>query len=260
MNRLAVRPENPPAIMRPSRQPAAGYAEAAVEELVREHAPLVRRMALQICSRMPASVELDDLVQEGMLGLLDAARRWRPTPQGTPFGVYARHRVRGAIYDSLRRRDALPRYQRDRLRQAEDMEQALTAELGRAVSDEELASALGITPEALRTLTEQGLVASIIEDAPELEEPMADARDDPFESTALREMAERMAPALETLPEKEQQVMALHYAEHLSFRDIAFVLSLTPGRISQLHTQALRRLRQILVAEPVTQRRASSPP
>jgi RNA polymerase sigma factor for flagellar operon FliA len=232
--------------MRPSRQPAAGYAEAAVEELVREHAPLVRRMALQICSRMPASVELDDLVQEGMLGLLDAARRWRPTPQGTPFGVYARHRVRGAIYDSLRRRDALPRYQRDRLRQAEDMEQALTAELGRAVSDEELASALGITPEALRTLTEQGLVASIIEDAPELEEPMADARDAPFESTAL--------------PEKGQQVMALHYAEHLSFRDIAFVLSLTPGRISQLHTQALRRLRQILVAEPVTQRRASSPP
>jgi RNA polymerase sigma factor FliA len=233
--------------MRASRRSTAVYAEAAADELVREHAVLVRRIALQVCSRMPPSVELDDLVQEGMLGLLDAARRWRPAPDGTPFGAYARHRIRGAIYDALRRRDLLPRYQRDRLRQVEEAEQALGAELGRAPSEDEVAAALGLSTQALRLLHEQATAAALVDAEPApADEPLTDERDDPFEHTALREMAARLAPALQRLPEKEQQVMALHYLEHLSFRDVAAVMSLTPGRISQLHTQALKRLRVAL--------------
>jgi len=229
----------------------AGYAAAGEEDLVREHAPLVRRIALQICSRMPASVELDDLVQEGLLGLLDAARRWKPGPDGVPFVVYARHRIRGSIYDGLRRRDLLPRYQRERLKDAQEAETTLTATLGRAPSDEEVASALGTTAQALRLMHEQAAAAAWSDAEPTAADPQTDPSDDPSERVAMRQLAGRLAPALQTLSVKEQQVLSLHYGEHLSFREVAFVMTLTPGRISQLHSQALRRLRAAITGEAI---------
>ena len=112
------------AMLRP--RGAVAYAAGSLDEVVRENAPLVRRIASQIGSRLPASIELDDLVQEGMLGLLDAAQRWQPQVSGAPFGVYARLRIRGAIYDWLRGNDLLPRHQRDKLRAAQEARPAQT--------------------------------------------------------------------------------------------------------------------------------------
>lgn len=219
------------------------YAAGHIDDVVREHAPLVRRIASQVGSRLPASVEVDDLVQEGMLGLLDAAQRWQPQAGGAPFGAYARLRIRGAMYDWLRGNDLLPRHQRDRLRAAQDAVTALEHQLGRPPEDAEVAAALGISLADYRSLLEGAVSINVVDEMAELDEPVADERSDPMESAAQRQTVQRLLPLLAQLPPKEQQVLALHYAEHLSYREIAFVMDLTVGRISQLHSQAMLRLR-----------------
>jgi len=218
------------------------YASGHIDDVVREHAPLVRRIASQVASRLPASVEVDDLVQEGMLGLLDAAQRWQPQAGGAPFGAYARLRIRGAMYDWLRGNDLLPRHQRDRLRAAHAVT-ALEHQLGRPPEDAEVAAALGISLADYRSLLEGAVSINVVDEMAELDEPVADERSDPMESAAQRQTVQRLLPLLAQLPPKEQQVLALHYAEHLSYREIAFVMDLTVGRISQLHSQAMLRLR-----------------
>jgi RNA polymerase sigma factor for flagellar operon FliA len=229
------------AALRPRR--AEAYAAGNIDEIVREHTPLVRRLAFQIGSRLPASIELDDLVQEGMLGLLDAARRWQPQAGGAPFGAYARLRVRGAIYDWLRGNDLMPRHQRDKLRAAQEAVTALEHSLGRPPEDAEVAAAMGISAADYRSLLDGAVSINIVDEMPESDEPESDARSDPLEQAALRETMQRLLPLLPLLPLKEQQVLALHYNEHLSYREIAFVMDLTGGRISQLHSQAMLRLR-----------------
>lgn len=236
------------ALLRPRRTEA--YAAGTVEAVIAEHAPLVRRIALQIGSRMPASIELDDLIQEGMLGLIDAAQRWQPQASGAPFGVYARLRVRGAIYDWLRGNDLLPRHQRDKLRAAQAAVTALEHSLGRPPDDAEVAAALGLSPMDYRSLLDGAVSISVVDELPESAEPASDERSDPLEQAAMRETMGRLQPLLAQLPTKEQQVLALHYAEHLSYREIAFVMDLTAGRISQLHTQAMLRLRGWLEKPP----------
>lgn len=226
---------------RPRRGQA--YAAGLIDDVVREHAPLVRRIAFQVGSRLPASVELDDLVQEGMLGLLDAAQRWQPQAGGAPFGAYARLRIRGAMYDWLRGNDLLPRHQRDRLRAAQEAVTALEHQLGRPPEDAEVATALGIGVADYRSLLEGAVSINVVDEMAELDEPVADERSDPLESAAQRQTIQRLMPLLAQLPQKEQQVLSLHYAEHLSYREIAFVMDLTVGRISQLHSQAMLRLR-----------------
>ena len=230
------------ALQRPRR--AEAYAAGVlVDELIREHTPMVRRIAFQISSRMPASIELDDLIQEGMLGLLDAVQRWQPQPGGAPFGVYARLRIRGAIYDWLRGNDLMPRHQRDKLRAAQEAVTELSHQLGRPPEDTEVAGKLGLAVQDYHALLEGALSFLVVDELPEAYEPVTDERSDPLEVAALRETVARLQPLLACLPEKEQQVLALHYTEHLSYREIAFIMDLTAGRISQLHTQAMLRLR-----------------
>ena len=219
------------------------YSTGSMDAIVREHAPLVRRIAGQIKSKLPASIELDDLVQEGMLGLLDAASRWQLQDSGAPFGVYARMRVRGAIYDWLRGNDLLPRHQRDKLRSAQEAVTALEHTLGRVPEDAEVAEQLGLPIEEYRAVLEGAVAINVVDELPESAEPPTDERSDPLEQAALRQTMQRLQPLLAQLPVKEQQVLALHYTEHLSYREIAFVMDLTAGRISQLHTQAMLRLR-----------------
>ena len=229
------------ALLRPRR--ADAYAAGTLESVVREHTPLVRRIAYQVGSRLPASIELDDLVQEGMLGLIDAAQRWQPQASGAPFGAYARLRVRGAIYDWLRGNDLLPRHQRDKLKAAQEAVTALEHQLGRPPEDAEVADQLGLGLTDYRALLEGAVSIAIVDEIPEAAEQATDERSDPLEQAALRQTMQRLQPLLQALPTKEQQVLALHYTEHLSYREIAFVMDLTAGRISQLHTQAMLRLR-----------------
>ena len=227
---------------------AEAYCANSMDAVVREHAPLVRRIAGQIKSKLPASIELDDLVQEGMLGLMDAASRWQQHDGGAPFGVYARLRVRGAIYDWLRGNDLLPRHQRDKLRGVQDAVTALEHTLGRVPEDAEVAAQLGLPLDEYRAVLEGAVAINVVDELPESSEPPADMRSDPLEQASLRQTMQRLQPLLSQLPVKEQQVLALHYTEHLSYREIAYVMDLTAGRISQLHTQAMLRLRSGLAS------------
>jgi RNA polymerase sigma factor for flagellar operon FliA len=230
-------------LKRPRRTAGQAYGAGSAEAVVREHASLVRRVAFHVSSRLPASIELDDLVQEGMIGLLDAVQRWQAQPDGAPFAVYARLRIRGAIYDWLRQNDLVPRHQRDKLRAAESAVTTLANELGRQPEDSEVAAALGLDLPGYRDMLEGAVSITVVDALPEDFDQPADESSDPLASAAMRETMERLQPLLANLPEKEQQVLALHYVEHLSYREIGFVMSLTVGRISQLHTQAMLRLR-----------------
>ena len=151
--------------------------------------------------------------------------------------------MRGAIYDWLRGNDLMPRHQRDKLRAAQEAVTALEHSLGRPPEDAEVAAAMGISAADYRSLLDGAVSINIVDEMPESDEPESDARSDPLEQAALRDTMQRLLPLLPLLPLKEQQVLALHYNEHLSYREIAFVMDLTGGRISQLHSQAMLRLR-----------------
>lgn len=217
------------------------YANDNFDDGLRQYAPLVRRIALQIAPRLPASVELDDMIQEGMTGLLDALQRYEPQP-GLSFETYARMRIKGAIYDSFRRDDILPRHQRQRLKSIEEATRELGQRLGRAPEEVEIAEAAGLSIEEYFEVLDSAVSICIMDELPEGIEP-ADDQADPMQMVSLKEHTGRIEKLLQRLPDRERQVIALHYQEQLSYREIAYVMQLTPGRICQLHTQAMVRLR-----------------
>ena len=217
------------------------YQEQNLEESIKQYAPLVKRIARHIASKLSANVEVDDLIQEGMTGLLDALQRYQPQPN-LSFEVYAKTRIRGAIYDSCRQNDILPRHQRDQITALEKTTRKLEQKLGRAPEDSEIAAEAGLSIDDYFAALDSNVNLTPID---ELSDEMlpSDHRQDPMGITSLKQLAGVIELALKKLPEKEQLVVALHYQEELSFRDIAEVLRLTPGRVSQLHTQAMIRIR-----------------
>ena len=217
------------------------YVKDTFDDALKQHAPLVRRIALQIAPRLPASVELDDMVQEGVTGLLDALQRYEPQP-GLNFEAYARMRIKGAIYDSFRRDDILPRHQRQRIKDIEEATRLLGQKLGRAPEETEIAEEAGLSIDEYFDILDNAVSICVMDELPEGIEPQDD-RADPMQVVALKEHTTRIEVILKRLPERERQVLALHYQEQLSYREIAYVMQLTPGRICQLHTQAMVRLR-----------------
>jgi len=227
---------------------AKGYKQSNVDDVgsqLKQYAPIVRRIAMQVASRLPRNVQLDDLVQEGMLGLLDAIKRYEPKP-GASFETYAKARIRGSIYDSLREEDVIPRHVRDKLTQLERTAEELRQVLGRPPEDSEIASHLGISIEEYFAILDSGMTITIVDD--ELPE-VIDESADQSKTLQQKQLAARIEERLKDLPERERLVLALHYQQDLSFREVAYVMELTPGRISQLHTQALIRLRGMLAKE-----------
>jgi RNA polymerase sigma factor for flagellar operon FliA len=221
------------------------YRREQQDALIRTHLPLVRRMAGHLASRLPPSVELDDLMQFGLMGLNDALQRYQ-AQEGVPFEVYARTRIRGAMIDGLRQSDLLPRHVRDRVREAEETVRRLSQTLGRAPEDSEIAEAMSLSLDDYRSLLADAV--SIQYGGDENEGGTSAAELVPDEDTPLslierRDEAKKLAEMLRKLPEREAMIMALHYQEGLTFREVAKVLDLTPGRISQMHTQAILRLR-----------------
>ena len=213
-------------------------------EEMAKYTPLVKRIAYQVASKLPANVEVDDLIQEGLIGLLDALKKYAPQPN-LSFEVYARTRIKGAIYDSCRKNDILPRNQRDDLSRLEKINRQLEQKLGRPPLETEIAEAADISLESYFGIMDRMVNLMPIDDLSDDMLPM-DNSSDPMQSVALSQLAEKLALILKKLPEKEQMVMALHYQEDLSYREIAEVLSLTTGRISQIHTQCMIRIRSHL--------------
>jgi len=225
--------------------PQNAYRREQQDALIRSHLPLVRRMAGHLASRLPPSVELDDLMQFGLMGLNDALQRYQ-AQEGVPFEVYARTRIRGAMIDGLRQADLLPRHVRDRVREAEETVRRLSQTLSRAPEDGEIAEAMSLSLDDYRSLLADAVSIQYGDDDHEGGTSAAELvpdEDTPLSLIERRDEAKKLADMLRKLPEREAMIMALHYQEGLTFREVAKVLDLTPGRISQMHTQAIVRLR-----------------
>jgi RNA polymerase sigma factor for flagellar operon FliA len=216
-------------------------------EQLKQYQPLVRRIASRIGSKLPANVMLDDLIQEGMTGLLDALQRYVPQ-QNQSFEAYASMRIRGAIYDACRKEDILPRNQRDQLDLLEKVTRRLEHTLGRLPTELEIAKEAGVSIDDYFVVIDTFVNVMPIDDVPENLLP-TDFSADPLEKVSGQQFLGQVVDILKTLPEKQRLVMALHYQEDLSYREIAAVLDLTPGRISQLHTQAMISIRALLNIE-----------
>jgi RNA polymerase sigma factor for flagellar operon FliA len=224
------------------------YSNSSLDEDIKKYAPLVKRIAYQIVSRLSANVEVDDLIQEGMTGLLDALQRYKPQPN-LSFEVYAKTRIRGAIYDSCRQNDVLPRHQRDQLTALERATRTLEQKLGRAPEEQEIADEAGLSLEDYFSAMSNMVNLMPLDELPENMMPL-EHNVDPMKHLSMKQVGLRLEEALKVLPKKEQLVMGLHYQEELAFKDIADVLSLTPGRVSQLHSQAMVRIRAHLSKSP----------
>ena len=234
--------------------PAETAGMSTRDRLVMEHVPLVKTLAQRLAQRLPAQVEVSDLMSVGVLGLIDAAGRYKPTI-GVPFDAFARRRVQGAMLDSLRDLDWAPRSLR-RLRR--DVDAALIAarrKLGREPQEAEIAAELGLpvaeyqkTLEQLRTL-DIGAIRSL--DAPSEDgTPRIELCVDPSEGVSAylerQELRVHLSRAIEQLPDRERQILSLYFEEELTLAEIGQVIGVTESRISQLRTLALSRLRTLL--------------
>lgn len=214
------------------------------------HMDVVRYMALRIAGRLPASVEIDDLVHDGIVGLLDAAAKFDPS-RGVRFRTYAEARVRGAILDGLRHRDWRPRSVRRGQRELDEAVGRLTTVNGRAASEEEIADAMGLDLETYRSLLQDVSAGPLLslEDMPPGFDP-GSSGEGPLPGHALerRDLLSALAEELERLPERERRVMELYYHEELNMKEVGAVLGVTESRVCQLHAQAASRLRVALEA------------
>lgn len=240
---------------------AAGQPDR--EQLVQRFVPLVKRIAYHLMARLPASVQFEDIVQNGMIGLLDAMDRYEEG-FGAQFETYATQRVRGAMLDGLRETDWLPRQLRREMRRIEAAVNQLEHAHGRAPSEKELAEALGMPlAEYQKVLGEaRGHKLLYLEDFKSegdedfLERHFVDDEANPLRQLEDRNLREVLVQAIGNLPEREKLMMALYYEEELNLREIGEVMGVTESRVCQLHSQAIARLRsQVLGELPVKKKR-----
>lgn len=227
----------------------AAYREAAragAGELIGRHSELVRRIAHHLAARLPPNVEVDDLIQAGMIGLIEAARQFDPAA-GASFETYASIRIRGAMIDEIRRGDWIPRSVHRRVREAAEATRQIEQREGRAASATEVASAIGMSIDDYGRLMEgaaRGHVLSLDEDAEQRGEPRT-AEHAPAAQVQLEsaEFHSELTEAINGLPERERLILSLYYEQELNLREIGAVLGITESRVCQVHGQAMVRLR-----------------
>jgi RNA polymerase sigma factor for flagellar operon FliA len=229
------------------------YATAEPTDRIRQHAPLVRRLAHHLAARLPASVELDDIIQAGMIGLMDAAARYEEG-HGTQFETFASQRIKGAMLDELRQNDWLPRSVRKTLRQIEKAISRLEQRHSRAPSEEEIARELGISiGDYQRQLAEaRGMELVLFDDLSRsdddeyLERHVPDNSANPSARLEDRRFREALVRGIDLLPEREKLLLSLYYEQEMNFKEIAAVMEVSDSRICQMHGQAVARLRSRL--------------
>ncbi len=223
------------------------------EECLKEYAPLVKRIAHHMMVKLPNSVEVDDIIQAGMIGLLDAASRYDEF-RGAQFETYAAQRIRGAMLDELRGADWLPRSMRRDMRKIEAAIHRLQQVLGRAPIESEIAKEMGVSLQEYQMMLQEARGAQLIY----YEDFHDDDNEDFFERHDLDSDSNPMAllqdgrfkaaliGAIDQLPERERLMMALHYEQDLNLREIGEVMEVSESRVCQLHSQAVARLRSAL--------------
>ncbi|GGC96051.1 RNA polymerase sigma factor FliA [Vreelandella lutescens] len=215
-------------------------------ELLTQYMPLVRRQALTLQVRLPASIELDDLIQAGMVGLLEALGRF-DAAQGATFATFASQRIRGAMMDELRTRDWLPRSVRRSARAVDDAVRRLEQRFGRPPEEGEVARELEMPLSEYQQLlndTNSGQLLPFEELVADGGEPSGDdAGNRLFDQLLDAQQRQTLIEAIEALPEREKLLMALYYQEEMNLKEVGAVLGVTESRVSQLHSQAVSRLR-----------------
>lgn len=221
------------------------------DRLVMEHVGLVKALASRLAHRIPAQVELSELISVGVLGLIDAAGRYRPS-LGVPFDAFARRRIHGAMLDALRELDWAPRSLRKMRRRVDSTVAQLRHDLKREPKEEEIATALDITePEYNRVLdqlrsADLALIKRSSSDGRDELEVAVDPDEGPHAHLERSELRDLLAEAITELPERERQILSLYYHEELTLAEIGQVIGVGESRVSQLRTQAITRLRASL--------------
>lgn len=222
------------------------------DDLVTKHAPLVKRIAYHLMSRLPPSVQADDLIQAGMIGLLEASRNYDAT-QGASFETYAGIRIRGAMLDEIRKHDWAPRSVHRKARKVAEAVRIIENSKGRDARDREVAEVLEMSlDEYHQTLQDvSGYLVLSFEDMGVDEDAIsnyvADHSSTPFDGLQKEDFKRCLGEAISGLPERERMVMTLYYDEELNLREIGAVLGVSESRVSQIHSQALIRLQARLI-------------
>lgn len=218
------------------------------EQLVREHATLVKRIAHHLLGRLPDSVQLDDLIQAGMIGLIEAARKY-DGGKGASFETYAGIRIRGAMLDEIRKGDWAPRSVHRNSRRISEAIKQVESMKGRDADDGEVAAFMGISQEEYHAILQDSASCRLFsfEEVVEKSEAGFDVFEDetpnPLDGIEREDFQRQLADAIRALPEREQLVLALYYDEELNLKEIGAVLGVSESRVSQLHSQAAHRLR-----------------
>jgi RNA polymerase sigma factor for flagellar operon FliA len=223
------------------------------DRLIEKYAPMIKHLALRIAMRLPSHIELEDLINSGVIGLMDAIEKFDPD-KGVRFETYAEFRIRGAILDELRAQDWVSRSVRQKANQLSRAYAELEQKLGRSATDEEVMAELGLDRESFYKLVDRVRSISLINwdeitgreklDGTTGEIPSDFWKGtDPFRDLNIRRVRQVLQNAIEVLPEKERIVVSLYYYADLNMKEIGEVLDITESRISQIHTKAVLRLR-----------------
>ncbi len=245
-------------LLREVKEKGSAIPSSLKEHIVLEHTPLIRYIVNRIAVRLPSHIDLDDLHNTGVIGLMDAIEKYDPD-KNCKFKTYAEFRIKGAILDQLRSLDWVPRSVRQKSRRLERAYGEVEQRLGRSASEEEVADSLGLQLDKFHELLNQvrgislvnleelrgtnsdgdraGSFADIVEDV---------HSENPFASLQLSEMTHVIAETIGTLPEKERLVITLYYYEDLNMKEIGGILGITESRVCQIHTKAMLRLRSKL--------------
>jgi RNA polymerase sigma factor for flagellar operon FliA len=227
--------------------------KADKDHLLTEHMPLVKRLAHHMKAKLPPSVEVDDLIQAGMMGLLDAINRYEET-HGAQFETYAVLRIRGAMLDELRNNDWMPRSTRQNMRKVEAALSSLQQRLGRPPSESEVAKSLKMSLGDYQDLLADSGGHQLVyyEDFHDDDgndsflDRYAVDDDDPLRTLLETDFRQAVIDAIDNLPPREKMLMGLYYEEELNLKEIGAVMGVSESRVSQLHTQAVARLRAAL--------------
>ena len=222
------------------------------EELILKYAPLIKYIANRIAARLPVHIDIHDMINSGVLGLMDAIEKFNPD-KGVKFETYAEYRIKGAILDSLRAMDWVPRSVRKVSTMLENTYADLEKKLGRPATDEEVAEIMNIKVEKLQKLVNRVSNISMISlerdsknsySKQSLLDKLIDKEDTTgFDKLDIEELRNVLANNIELLPEKEKKVISLYYYNEFTMKKIGKILNLTESRVSQIHTKAVLRLR-----------------
>ncbi len=220
--------------------------------LIKQYQPLVRRLAHHMMAKLPASVEVDDLIQVGLIGLADALTRFEAS-QGVQFETFATQRIRGAMLDELRENDWMSRGSRKSQKDIETAIRALEHRLGRSPAESEIAKELDMSLSDYQSLLGKVRGTQLVyledmsgrneDDDTYLDRHVADSDSDPLNMLRNDRLRAGLVQAIKTLPEREQYIMSMYYEQDMNLKEIAAVLDVTESRICQLHSQSIARLR-----------------